>query len=143
MLLWCVDDSLPYFTEVILPKLQLPPSPPRTPPPRMDQPLLPSEYIRKKKKEPVLGNFRSLFVSLVLTQIRLVPVHTQGQNWLREMKIDHVLLQYMLYTNMFVLNLTNVHSVLCFLMHPHFGRRRGNNLFPTFFLLFLGNFTQF
>ncbi|XP_052704475.1 polycomb group RING finger protein 3-like isoform X1 [Crassostrea angulata] len=55
--------------EVILPKLQLPPSPPRTPPPRMDQPLLPSEYIRKKKKEPVLGNFRSLFVSLVLTQI--------------------------------------------------------------------------
>lgn len=136
MLLWCVDDSLPYFTEVILPKLQLPPSPPRTPPPRMDQPLLPSEYIRKKKKEPVLGNFRSLFVSLVLTQIRLVPVHTQGQNWLREMKIDHVLLQYMLYTNMFVLNLTNVHLVLCFLMHPHFGRRRGNNLFPTFIWIF-------
>lgn len=136
MLLWCVDDSLPYFTEVILPKLQLPPSPPRTPPPRMDQPLLPSEYIRKKKKEPVLGNFRSLFVSLVLTQIRLVPVHTQDQNWLREMKIDHVLLQYMLYTNMFVLNLTNVHSVLCFLMHPHFGRRRGNNLFPTFIWIF-------
>lgn len=136
MLLWCVDDSLPYFTEVILPKLQLPPSPPRTPPPRMDQPLLPSEYIRKKKKEPVLGNFRSLFVSLVLTQIRLVPVHTQGQNWLTEMKIDHVLLQYMLYTNMFVLNLTNVHLVLCFLMHPHFGRRRGNNLFPTFIWIF-------
>lgn len=135
-MLWCVDDSFPYFTEVILPKLQLPPSPPRTPPPRMDQPLLPSEYIRKKKKEPVLGNFRSLFVSLVLTQIRLVPVHTQGQNWLREMKIDHVLLQYMLYTNMFVLNLTIVHLVLCFLMHPHFGRRRGNNLFPTFIWIF-------
>lgn len=91
-LLWYVNDSLPNFTEVILPKLQLPPSPPRTPPPRMDQPLLPSEYIRKKKKEPVLGNFRSLFVSLVLTQIRLVPVHVVGQNWLREMQMYHVLI---------------------------------------------------
>lgn len=136
-MLWCVDDSPPnFYTEVILPKLQLPPSPPRTPPPRMDQPLLPSEYIRKKKKEPVLGNFRSLFVSLVLTQIRLVPVHTQGQNWLTEMKMYHVLLQYMFYTTTFVLNLTNVHLVLCFLMHPHFGRRRGNNLFPTFIWIF-------
>ncbi|XP_048744523.2 polycomb group RING finger protein 3-like [Ostrea edulis] len=55
--------------EVILPKLQLPPSPPSTPPPRTDQPPLPSEYIRKKKKEPSLGNFKSLFVSIVLTQI--------------------------------------------------------------------------
>nr|XP_022339148.1 polycomb group RING finger protein 3-like isoform X1 [Crassostrea virginica] len=55
--------------EVILPKLQLPPSPPSTPPPRTDQPPLPSEYVRKKKKEPPLGNFRPLFVSLVLTQI--------------------------------------------------------------------------
>ena len=57
------------FVEVILPKLQLPPSPPSTPPPRTDQPPLPSEYVRKKKKEPPLGNFRPLFVSLVLTQI--------------------------------------------------------------------------
>ncbi|XP_061194207.1 polycomb group RING finger protein 3-like [Saccostrea echinata] len=55
--------------EVILPKLQLPPSPPRTPPPRTDQPPLPSEYVRKKKKDPLLGNFKPLFVSLVLTQI--------------------------------------------------------------------------